>query len=1058
MLLSMSNNTRKLLLFWSVSRHSPLVTRDLFLAAALLLLSAPCAFSLDPSLDISQYAHTAWRIHDGFVRGPIDAMAQTPDGYLWLGTELGLYRFDGVRAVPWELVSGQRLPSNQIRALLAARDGALYIGTDKGLARWKDGKLTNYPEVAGSIIGSFLEDREGTVWFGAFTPGRLCSFRGGKIECYGAGSFGIGIIALYEDNRGNLWVSANGLWRWKPGAPEHYAFPSGVVEANSLVEREDVLLLATNQGIKQLAGGKIQSYALPGRNGQFRPDFFLRSRDGSLWIGTLQGLFHFHEGKTDVFAASDGLSGDFVSGLFEDREGNVWAGTTDGLDRFREYAITRISQKQGLSNSFIWSVQATADGSTWLASASGLNRWTNQHMVVYKTRTGRGGSSRLDKAGAGQTEITNGELPSAPRSLGLDEHERLFVSTAEGLFYFEGGHFTRIPGVPAGDKFAQDGHNNLWISHRDLGLVDVKSGDIAQPIPWSRFGQKKDFGPSALLPDRSRGGVWLAFYEGGIAYFNEGQVRTSYASADGLGTGHVNDLRFGSRGSLWAGTEGGLSRIRDGHVSTLTNKNGLPCDEVYWSMEDDDHFVWLYQPCGLVRLARSELDAWVSDPKHTVRATVFDASDGVRTMGQISGYSPRVTKSPDGRIWFMSWEGAGIIDPRHLPYNELPPPVHVEKITAAGKVYDAANGVRLPALVRDLTIDYTALSLVVPEKVHFRFKLEGQDKDWREVVNDRQVQYSNLAPKHYRFLVKACNNSGVWNEEGAALDFVIPPAWYQTNWFVALCVVAFLALLWALYQYRLHQLAQQFNMRLEERVGERTRIARDLHDTLLQSFHGVLLYFQTGINLLPERPAEPRIAEARKTLEKAAHQAKQAIVEGREAIQGLRSSVIEKNDLAVAMRTLGEELAANANSTAFQVHVEGTPRDLHPILRDEVYRITGEGIRNAFLHADAKQIEVEIRYDERQLRLRVRDDGKGIDPKLLGDDGRQGHFGLRGMRERAKLIGGKLTLWSEMDAGTEVELSIPAARAYTPPSEGQPMRLTDKIFAKLSGRGTAKKS
>jgi len=304
--------------------------------------------------------------------------------------------------------------------------------------------------------------------------------------------------------------------------------------------------------------------------------------------------------------------------------------------------------------------------------------------------------------------------------------------------------------------------------------------------------------------------------------------------------------------------------------------------------------------------------------------------------------------------------------------------------------------------------------------------------------------------------VMAANSDGVWNESAAKLDFSVAPAYYQTNWFRVACVVALFSLLWALYQLRLRQLAQRFNMRLEERVGERTRIARDLHDTLLQSFHGVMLHFQTGINLLPE-PAEPRTAEARKTLEKAMHQAKRAIVEGREAIQGLRSSVAETNDLALAMRTLGEELAANANSTAFQVDVEGAPRDLHPILRDEVYRITGEGIRNAFRHADAKQIEVEIHYDDRWLRVRVRDDGKGIDPKLITEDGREGHFGLRGMRERAKLIGGNLTVWSELGAGTEVELSIPSSYAYLAPSEGQLMRSTEKFLAKLSGRGTVKK-
>jgi len=334
-------------------------------------------------------------------------------------------------------------------------------------------------------------------------------------------------------------------------------------------------------------------------------------------------------------------------------------------------------------------------------------------------------------------------------------------------------------------------------------------------------------------------------------------------------------------------------------------------------------------------------------------------------------------------------------------------------------------------------------------------KLEGQDKDWRELVNVRHVEYTNLAPKHYRFLVKACNNSGVWNEEGAALDFVIPPAWYQTTWFVAVCVAAFLALLWALYQYRLHQLAQQFNMRLEERVGERTRIARDLHDTLLQSFHGILLFLQSGIHLLDEHPAE-----AKKTLKTAAEQAERAIIEGREAVQGLRASTVERNDLASAIKTLGGELAAadsNSQRPEFSVQVEGIARNLHPILRDEVFRIAGEAMRNAFRHADAKQIEVEIRYDERQLRVRIRDDGKGIDPKLLSNHGPEGHFGLRGMRERAKLIGGKLNVWSELDSGTEVELSIPASRAYTATGDVRHSWLADK-FAKLSGNDTELKS
>jgi hypothetical protein len=233
-----------------------------------------------------------------------------------------------------------------------------------------------------------------------------------------------------------------------------------------------------------------------------------------------------------------------------------------------------------------------------------------------------------------------------------------------------------------------------------------------------------------------------------------------------LGQGNVSHLRFGPLGTLWAATEGGLSRIRDGRIATLTSKNGLPCDEVHWSMEDNDQSIWFYMPCGLVRIARSELDAWVSDPKRNVQPVIFGANDGVRTVAPPGGFFPRVSKAPDGRIWFSAVDGVSVIDPRHLPYNKLPPPVHIEQITADGKVYDAASGsarLRLPPLVRNLDIDYTALSLVVPEKVRFRFKLEGQDKDWRELVNIRHVEYTNLPPRHYRFRVTACNNSGVWN-------------------------------------------------------------------------------------------------------------------------------------------------------------------------------------------------------------------------------------------------------------------------------------------------------
>jgi signal transduction histidine kinase len=457
-------------------------------------------------------------------------------------------------------------------------------------------------------------------------------------------------------------------------------------------------------------------------------------------------------------------------------------------------------------------------------------------------------------------------------------------------------------------------------------------------------------------------------------------------------------------------------------------------------MEDDAHSFWLFMACGLVRIARPELDACATavhkdkNANKTSQTTVFDGSDGVRSRASAGGYRPLVAKSPNGELWFAGLDGVSVVDPRHLPFNPLPPPVHIEQITADRKTYDASSEIggrlQLPALVRDLEIDYTALSLVQPEKVRFRYKLEGWESDWQDVGNRRQAFYNNLPPGNYRFRVNACNNSGVWNEAGTFLDFSVAPAYYQTTWFRLLSVAAFVGLLAALYQLRLQQVARQFNLRLEERVSERTRIARDLHDTLLQSFQGSLLKLHAVTYLLPDH------TEARERLESVIDQSQQALTEGRDAVQGLRASTVVRNQLAQVLSVLGEELAADqAGHTGgprpdFRVIVEGTSRDLVPLVRDEVYRIASEALRNAFRHAQAGRIEVDIVYGKRQFRLWVRDNGKGIDPKVLNEGVREGHYGLAGMRERAKIVRGKLAFRSSIDSGTEAELTIPASVAY----------------------------
>ena len=666
----------------------------------------PCAPALNPSLDISQYAHTSWTIREGFFKGWITAMAQTADGYLWLGTEFGLLRFDGVRPAPWTPPGSERLPSPSILRLLAARDGTLWIGTGAGLVSWNGSQLTHYPQLEGQRVGLILDDRDGTVWTGGVSAGtgRLCAIRAGKAECFGQdGSLGRAVLCLYEDRKGNLWAGAfSGLWLWKPGPPKYYPMPEML---NEVFENDDgELLMLMPGGVRRLESGKARPYPMGGPS---IPRHVLRDRDGGLWIGTSgQGLLHVHHGRTDAFSRTDGLSADAVFGFFEDREGNIWVSTYGGLDRFRELPVVSLSAKQGLSGDSVSSVLAARDGSIWLSGRNGLDRWKNGQVTTFRKAQG---------------------LPDdGPHSLFQDKSGRIWAFSLHGCAYFEDGRFVAVRDVPGGymPAIAADA-DNLWVS-ADTGLLRLLEGRLVEQFPWPRLGRQGQ--AIAFAADRGRGGLWLGFVGGGVSYFKDGQVRRSYTGADGLGEGYVTDLRLETDGTLWASTQNGLSLIKEEHVTTLTSRNGLPCDQVHWSVEADDRSTWLYMACGLVRIARADLDAWMAGALRKIPVTVLEGSDGVTTHASPGSMSPRVAKSIDGRIWFVSYDGISVVDPRHLPVNKLPPPVHIESIIADDKPYELRPGMRLPANVRSLRIDYTALSLVAPEKIHFKYMLDGQDR------------------------------------------------------------------------------------------------------------------------------------------------------------------------------------------------------------------------------------------------------------------------------------------------------------------------------------------
>jgi signal transduction histidine kinase/ligand-binding sensor domain-containing protein len=1006
------------------------------------------ALALDPKQRLTQYRHSAWRVQEGAFESAANAIAQTTDGYIWIATDTGLVRFDGVRFRPWTPPADHRLSGTAIVSLLAASDGTLWIGTPAGLLSWKNDRLEEH--VSGRI-GAILEDHQRRIWvarsrmlrardLGVPTAlsGGLCQVVGDHTGCIGSDDR-MRIFtadALAEDVEGNLWIGApNQLMRLRDGSFDQYLRkqlerPPGSLHlpytqsTSSIAAAADGSVWAAvprdTLGVFRVARGLPARASFRGIDMAAVTTLFI-DRDHSLWMGTrAEGVYRVAGQRVDHFRSEHGLSSNVVNRLFEDREGNIWVATSRGLDCFAESPVVAFSTGNELAAATVQTVLASDDGTVWI-----------------------GGAGSLD-ALRGDT-VTSIRMPGRSLvSLWRDQGGRLWVGSDYGLSVYDHGRFRAIDrpdGSPLGmvAAIAEDRDDNVWVS------VDVGSERKLFRIRDLRV--QEEFAPDRMplvrrIAADPTGGIWLGFEDGNLGHYQSGKLEIfplpNGASATGSHRTNAEieylGLTIDADGSAWVSTWSGLVRWKNHEMKALTAKNGLPCDAIVSAIRDDQATLWLYTKCGFVAVTDAELKQWWQQPDRIVDVRVLDVFDGAVLPAGPRRFQPAVSKSPDGRLWFVNGVVLQMIDPGGLRKNRIPPPVYVEDVRADRKEYAVGGIVRLPARSRDIEIGYSALSFSTPQKVRFRHKLEGRDQEWQDAGSRRQVSYSDLPPRTYRFRVIASNNEGVWNDAGASLDFSIAPAYYQTAWFRTGVVGAVLALVWAIYTFRVRQLAHQFDARLQERVNERTRIARELHDTLLQSFHGVMFRFQAAANVLPDRPLD-----AKQRLETALQHGSQAIREGRDAVQGLRDSTVITNDLAVALRALGEELAAaeagngaDGRSATIEVAIHGAPQALRPIVRDDIYRIVSEALRNAFRHARARRIELEIRYHARQFQLRVRDDGQGIDAGTL-DAHRAGHFGLPGMRERAEQIGGHLEVWSEAAMGTEVALTIPGATIYASP-------------------------
>ncbi len=994
-----------------------------------VLLLAGAVHALDPNKHLTQYMHTTWRIQDGTAPSGVSAIAQTSDGFLWFSSlTKGAYRFDGVRFVPWHFPADIS-SSNRVWNVFGDRAGAQWVLGEHEIFRLENGAVSSHFKLEG-LRGprNISEAPDGSVWvlqagYGIDSP--LCRVKGRELKCFGKSDgmpLDTGGYALLPDGKGSFWLGGQrAIAHWREGVSETY--PIEALKSNAddgvgalALDPEGslwvgLLVSGPGRGLGRLTNHVFQPFVTPGFDGsKLKVQTLTFDRDNSLWVGTQgNGLFRIRGNAVEHYGRAEGLSADDVWDIFEDREGILWVTTMNGVDSFVDPRVTTFSSVEGLGPDAAIGVLASKDGAIWVANGASLDHIAKNGSVS-SIRWGKG-------------------LPGDQVSAMLEDSAgNLWMGVGEGLYLFKNGRFRRFPEPdhqPLGlvVSMTEDTDGNVWAecSGKSRKLLRIRNFQVQEEFSPTQI-------PAGRLAQDPRGGIWIGTRKRSLVHFRSGvpQVFQIESDADLI----THDLTVQADGSVLAAFEDGLLGLRQGKMQRMTTKNGLPCNSIYAVIQDKEKRWWLLTGCGVIEFPDSELQRWWTNPEAVVQTRVYDAFDGARPADRT--FNPAAL-SPDGRIWFATGFVVQMVDPSRLSAKALPAETYIESVILDRKEFAATEGLKLAPHSRDLQIDYTSPAFLIPQRVKFRYRLDGYDRNWHDAGTRRQAFYTDLPPGKYTFRVVASNSDGVWNDTPAKLDFSVAPAYYQTNWFRALCLAAFLALLWAAYRWRVRQLHHQFEMTLDARVGERTRIARELHDTLLQSFHGLLLRFQTVFQLLPERPME-----AKEKLGGAIEQAAEAITEGRDAVQGLRDSTTQTNDLAKAISTLGEELAADATShrPAFRVAVEGQSRDLHPILRDEVYKIAAEALRNAFLHANARQVEVEIRYDDERFRLRVRDDGKGIDAAILSAQSREGHYGLPGMRERAALIGGKLTIWSEVDAGTEVELRLPADIAYVSARRG----------------------
>ena len=989
------------------------------------------AHAMDPHRATSQYVVDRWSSEQGFSPG-VYAIGQDMDGYLLVATRSGLLRFDGRTFAQMHAVDVDPLFSRVV-SLVSDGQGILWLRLSAAgltMLRYDHAGFRNViadlPTPA--AVDAIARGKDGNaVCLLNFATLSVCGRREdaivpcGKISdtavlCKGCPQSAA--LAFAQTSNGDFWLGTTdeGLFRVRNGQaePVNEDLPDRKVNTLAPGANGD-LWVGTDAGLVRWDGTKLTRAGIPDSIRSVQVLAILADRDSNVWLGTnSRGLLRLHGSSVSALAGPDLGTSEAISAIFEDREGALWAGGGAGLMRLRDSPFISYSQPEGLPSAGGGPVFADSAGRTWLAPAGGGLVW-------------------------------------------LKDQQRGRLSS---------------DGIDGDVVYSIAGRNDdLWIGRQRGGLTHLQSqGALFRATTYKEADGLAQNSVYSVYEARD-GTVWAGTLSGGVSHIAGGRL-TTYNTAKGLISNTVNAIVESPDGATWFATPEGLSMLSGGRWQSFNALSGLPTPEANCLLVDSGGVLWVGTSAGLAfhapagfktpRGAPASLSEpifglaedrfgslWVAAASHVLRVNrakflqgsladgdvqEYGLADGLRSVEGVKR-DRSVAVDSSGRIWFSLIRGIAAVDPARLGNRAAQAIPTIQAVWIDGKPLNMRGDVHISGRAQRITFQYVGLGLSAPERVRFRHMLEGFDSNWEETVGTRETSYTNLPHSRYRFRVAAANPGDLWSARDAAFTFQVDPLYWQTWWFRLSLLAGGAMVILALHFFRVAWVARQLNIRFEERVSERIRLARDLHDTLLQSFHGLMLRFQVVSKLLPE-------GKAKEHLENALESADQVIAEGRSAVYDLRSSTTTTNELSAALSAVGNELSTE-DSAEFGLVVEGSPRDLRPIVRDELYRISREALRNAFRHAHARHIEAEINYGEQVFRLRIRDDGEGIPAEVL-EHGRSGHYGLPGIRERARQVGAELTIWSHAGSGTEIDLSLAGSIAYGTSSRRSRLRIFNR--------------